>query len=109
MDGDAYFDFMKIALMCILWYLCSTSDNIIVKVIMGADFPYPMTVTLVHLLTAAVLLGPIKHFLKVPRGLSVDRKYYFTMIIPLALGKFISSVSSYFSILKVSVSYAHTG
>ena len=108
MDGTAYFDFMKIALMCIMWYMCSTCDNIIGKVVLS-DFPYPMTVTFVHLVTAAVLLGPIKVGMKVPRGKTIERKYYYYMIVPLAIGKFMSSISSYFSILKTSVSYAHTG
>lgn len=108
MDGKTYLDFMKIVLICLLWYLCSTSDNILGKVVLSS-FPYPMTVTLTHLTIAAVFLGPIKSFMRVPSGAVIDKKYYYTMILPLALGKFVSSVSSYISIWKVSVSYAHTG
>lgn len=107
MDGKAYIDFMKIVVICILWYLCSTSDNILGKIVLS-DLPYPMTVTMTHLVTAAIFLGPIKSFMKVPHGKSIDKRYFYIMILPLALGKFISSVSSYISIWKVSVSYAHT-
>lgn len=108
MDGKAYVDFMKIVIICILWYLCSTSDNILGKVVLS-DLPYPMTVTMTHLVTASIFLGPIKTVLKVPSGRPIPKRYYYVMILPLAFGKFISSVSSYVSIWKVSVSYAHTG
>lgn len=108
MDGVAYIDFLKISLICILWYLCSASDNILGKVVLS-EFPYPMTMTMTHLVTASIFLGPIRRFMSVPPGRPIEKKYFYVMILPLALGKFISSVSSYISIWKVSVSYAHTG
>ncbi|CAG5118628.1 unnamed protein product [Candidula unifasciata] len=107
MDGVAYIDFLKISLICILWYLCSASDNILGKVVLS-DFPYPMTMTMTHLVTASILLGPIRRFMNVPPGRPIDKRYFYVMILPLALGKFVSSVSTYISIWKVSVSYAHT-
>ncbi|GFS14371.1 solute carrier family 35 member E1-like protein [Elysia marginata] len=107
MDGGTYLDFMKIALLCVMWYASSTSDNILGKVVLS-DFPYPMTMAMTHLVTASICLGPITNILKVPKGRSIPRRYFYTMIFPLAFGKFISSVLSYVSIWKVSVSYAHT-
>ncbi|KAK6991183.1 solute carrier family 35 member E1 isoform X2 [Biomphalaria glabrata] len=107
MDGKVYFQCMKLSIICILWYLSSTTDNILGKIIM-TELPYPMTVTMTHLVTASIFLGQIKSFLNVPKGKPIDKKYFYIMILPLALGKFISSVSSYVSIWKVSVSYAHT-
>ncbi|BFZ16857.1 hypothetical protein BsWGS_19896 [Bradybaena similaris] len=107
MDGVAYIDFLKISLICILWYLCSASDNILGKVVLS-EFPYPMTMTMTHLVTASIFLGPIRRFMSVPPGRPIEKKYFYVMILPLALGKFISSVSTYISIWKVSVSYAHT-
>ncbi|XP_046544800.1 solute carrier family 35 member E1 homolog [Haliotis rubra] len=105
--ASVYYDAAKIVVVCILWYLCSTTDNIIGKIILS-EFPYPMTITMVQLATAAILLGPIISTMDVPSVTEISRRYYFTMILPLAMGKFLSSVSSYVSIWKSSVSYAHT-
>ncbi|KAH9524256.1 hypothetical protein Btru_053955 [Bulinus truncatus] len=107
MDGKAYLECMKLTIICILWYLCSTTDNILGKIVL-TELPYPMTITMTHLVTAAVCLGRIKSFMNVPKGKQIDKKYFYIMILPLALGKFISSLTSYVSIWKVSVSYAHT-
>ncbi|XP_041357119.1 solute carrier family 35 member E1 homolog [Gigantopelta aegis] len=106
-DVHPYVDALKIVVICTLWYASSTSDNIIGKIVL-TDFPYPMTVTMVQLATAATLLGPIVKCMRVPRLTEMPRQYYATMIVPLAVGKFLSSVSSYVSIWKSSVSYAHT-
>ncbi|KAK7501159.1 hypothetical protein BaRGS_00007644 [Batillaria attramentaria] len=107
MDGTTYVEFLKIALICLMWYLCSASDNIIGKVVLS-EFPYPMTMTMVQLMTTSLLLGPFLPCLGATKRGTYDRRYFFVMILPLAFGKFISSVSSYISIWKVSVSYAHT-
>lgn len=108
MDGTTYLEFLKIALICLLWYLSSASDSIIGKVVLS-DFPYPMTLTMAQLLTTSLFLGPFLPCLGAKKKGEYDRRYLFTMILPLAFGKFLSSVSSYISIWKVSVSYAHTG
>lgn len=108
MDGTTYLEFLKIALICVMWYLCSASDNIIGKVVLS-DFPYPMTMTMVQLVTTSLFLAPFLPYLGATKRGTYDRRYFFVMILPLALGKFISSVSSYISIWRVSVSYAHTG
>ncbi|KAJ8305323.1 hypothetical protein KUTeg_015868, partial [Tegillarca granosa] len=107
MEPNAVFDAFKVALICILWYICSASGNIIGKLVLN-EFPYPMTVTMIQLLSASVYLGPILRVMNVPHTGSVPKRYYMTMIIPLAFGKFISSVSAHISMWKVSVSYAHT-
>lgn len=108
MDSEAILHAIKLVLVCILWYISSASGNIIGKLVL-TEFPYPMTLTLVQLVSAAVYLGPILGILGVPHTGNVPKKYYFTMIIPLALGKFLSALSSHVSIWIVSVSYAHTG
>ncbi|XP_070194086.1 solute carrier family 35 member E1 homolog [Littorina saxatilis] len=107
MDGSTYVEYMKIALVCVMWYLCSASDNIIGKVVLS-DFPYPMTMTMIQLLTTSVFLAPFLPCVGATKKGQYDRRYFFVMILPLAFGKFISSVSSYISIWRVSVSYAHT-
>ena len=107
MDGTTYLEFMKIAVICVMWYLCSASDNIIGKVVM-ADFPYPMTISMIQLTSTAVFLSPFLPCIGATKIGTYNQHYFCTMIIPLAMAKIVSSVSSYFSILKVSVSYAHT-
>ena len=73
------------------------------------DFPYPMTLTMVQLLSVAVYSGPMLSFLGVRTSRSdFTWKYFVKFIIPLALGKFVSSVAAHVSIWKVPVSYAHT-
>lgn len=107
MDGTTYLEFLKIGLICLMWYLCSATDNIIGKVVLS-DFPYPMTMTMIQLSTTSIFLAPFLPCVGATKIGSYKRRYLFTMILPLAMGKFISSVSSYISIWRVSVSYAHT-
>lgn len=99
---------LKLALTCLMWYISSASGNVIGKLVLN-EFPYPMTMTMVQLASAAIYLGPILKLLSVPTSIEIKRRYYVMMIVPLAFGKFVSSVSSHISIWKVSVSYAHTG
>lgn len=98
---------IKLILVCMLWYISSASGNVIGKLVLN-EFPYPMTMTMVQLASAAIYLGPIYKLLGVPHAGEISRRYYLVMIIPLAFGKFVSSLSSHISIWKVSVSYAHT-
>lgn len=108
MDGTVTRDALKLILICVMWYTTSSGGNIVGKLVLN-EFPYPMTVTMVQLVSGAVYLNPIINLMSISNKGEVSRTYYMTMIIPLALGKFLSSVSSHISIWKVSVSYAHTG
>ena len=99
---------LKLVLVCVMWYICSSGGNVIGKLVLN-EFPYPMTMSMVQLSSAALYLGPILTLLGVPKTGEISQRYFLTMIIPLAFGKFVSSVSSHISIWKVSVSYAHTG
>ncbi|CAB3387107.1 Hypothetical predicted protein [Cloeon dipterum] len=73
-----------------------------------SEFPYPMTVTMVQLLSITVYSGPFFNMWGVRRYVDIEWSYYLKIIVPLALGKFLSSVFSHVSIWKVPVSYAHT-
>ncbi|CAG2210011.1 SLC35E1 [Mytilus edulis] len=77
--------FDEIIIMCSAWWNCSWSFN---------DY--------------SSLFRPDPRTSRCPSHSNVPKRYYFTMIIPLALGKFLSSLSSHVSIWIVSVSYAHT-
>lgn len=107
-----YREVFQILGLCFLWYVLSSAMGVVGKILLS-DFPYPMTVTMVQLLSITIYLIPIlKNFVEshttwIPYHIPL--RYWFQMILPLAFGKFVSSVSSHISIWKVPVSYAHTG
>ncbi|PSN38915.1 Solute carrier family 35 member E1 [Blattella germanica] len=92
---------------CILWYVISSSNNVIGKMLLN-EFPYPLTVTMVQLSSITIYSGPFFNMWGVRKFVDISWNYYIKVIIPLALGKFLASVSSHVSIWKVPVSYAHT-
>nr|CAD7439830.1 unnamed protein product [Timema bartmani] len=100
-------EFLKILFYCCLWYIVSSSNNVIGKMLLN-DFPFPMTVTMVQLTSITIYSGPIFNMWGVRRFVDIGWRYYIKMILPLAVGKFFASVFSHVSIWKVPVSYAHT-
>lgn len=100
----------KILFLCLLWYVVSSSSNVVGKLLLS-DFPYPMTVTMVQLTSITLYSGPFFNLWGVRqyKNSDVSWNYYFKLIVPLALGKFVGNVFSHVSIWKVPVSYAHTG
>ncbi|XP_068676440.1 solute carrier family 35 member E1-like [Montipora foliosa] len=96
-----------IVLLCSLWYAISSSNNVIGKKIL-LDFPYPVTVAMVHLLSTALYLSPTLHVWNIPRMHSIPKSTFVKLILPLSFGKAFSSIASHVSIWKVPVSYAHT-
>ncbi|XP_031628438.1 solute carrier family 35 member E1 homolog [Contarinia nasturtii] len=93
--------------LCLIWYVVSSSNNVIGKMVLSS-FPYPMTVTMVQLTSITLYSGPFFNLWGVRKYSDMSWQYYCKLIIPLALGKFFSSVTSHISIWKVPVSYAHT-
>lgn len=107
-DENTFFDAVKVVGLCIMWYASSASGNIVGKMLL-TDFPYPMTVTMAQLLSISLYLAPLLRCQASTRRTgNIPRAYYLSVILPLALGKFLASLSSHISIWKVSVSYAHT-
>lgn len=101
-------EILTVLFLCILWYIISSSNNVVGKTLLN-EFPYPMTMTMVQLLSITLFSGPLFNLWGVRKYVDISWKYYFRLIVPLAFGKFIASVFSHVSIWKVPVSYAHTG
>lgn len=100
---------VTILFLCVLWYVVSSSNNVVGKLLLS-EFPYPMTVTMVQLTSITILSGPFFSLWGVRKSSAeISWRYYFRLIVPLALGKFLANVFSHVSIWKVPVSYAHTG
>ncbi|XP_061389375.1 solute carrier family 35 member E1 homolog [Musca vetustissima] len=93
--------------LCIVWYIISSSNNVIGKMVLN-EFPFPMTVTMVQLCSITLYSGPFFNLWKIRKYQELPRGYYLKLIIPLAFGKFLASVTSHISLWKVPVSYAHT-
>lgn len=72
------------------------------------SFPFPMTVTMIQLLSITIYSGPFFRLWNVRKSSPIAWSYYLRFIIPLALGKFIASVTSHISLWKITVSYVHT-
>ncbi|UJR33195.1 hypothetical protein I4U23_020650 [Adineta vaga] len=103
------YECFQITSLCLVWYSSSAAGNVIVKELLE-EFPYPFTVTLVQLFSIWILCIPLIRIRQVPppEYLYQNRIYYFKIIIPLAIGKFLSQLSSHVSLWKVPVSFAHT-
>ncbi|CAI6369351.1 unnamed protein product [Macrosiphum euphorbiae] len=98
---------VTVSLLCCVWYVVSSGSNVVGKTLLN-QFPYPMTVTMVQLLSIAVYSGPFFNLWGVRRFVDMSWPYYFKLIVPLALGKFVGSVFTHVSLWKVPVSYTHT-
>lgn len=103
-----YRDTIKIVFLCALWFCFSSATNIVGKQIL-TEFPFPTTLSMVQLMVINCFLGPTLTLLSVKESPHVSRRQFMRQIVPLGVGKILASVSAYISILKMPVSYSHTG
>ncbi|CAF3354617.1 unnamed protein product, partial [Rotaria sp. Silwood2] len=91
------------------WYSISSLANIIGKRLLTI-FPHPFSVTLVQLFHGWVYSVPLLRFIGIPQSTNLHSKriYYITILIPLAIGKLLSQLTSQISLRLVTVSYTHT-
>jgi len=97
---------LTILLLCVVWYSISATNNVVGKMVLN-QFPYPMTVTMVQLVSISVYSEPLlKYYVK--GHAEVPTSIFRKIVIPLAIGKFLASVTAHISIWRVPVSYSHT-
>ena len=87
-------DFCRVVALCICWYTVSSANGVLGKWILS-EFAHPMTLTLVQLVAINVLSRPLLALLKIRPLAGMSRKYYWKMIVPLAVAKFLSSVTAH--------------
>ncbi|KRZ10347.1 Solute carrier family 35 member E1 [Trichinella zimbabwensis] len=95
--------------LCLLWYAISTTSNILNKIILQ-NFPFPLTLTTASIVTTSIYSIPVSRRTASAEqaSRSLNHKQFFFMVVPLAFGKLIAVSSSFVSLYKVPVSYAHT-
>lgn len=98
----------RVFLLCVVWYTISSTNSVVGKKLLN-EFPHPTTVAFAQVFCTALFLGPTLVFWRVPKAPVISKQAFYQLIIPLSFGKALAAVSAYFSIWKVSVSYAHTG
>ncbi|XP_072100259.1 solute carrier family 35 member E1 isoform X1 [Mobula birostris] len=98
---------VRIFTLCLCWYTVSSGGNVINKMILN-KFPYPVTVSLFHILAICVFMPPLIRAWNIPPAAELPPRYFVRLVLPLAFGKYFASVSAHISIWKVPVSYAHT-
>ncbi|XP_069784573.1 solute carrier family 35 member E1 isoform X5 [Narcine bancroftii] len=100
-------DGVRIFTLCLCWYTVSSGGNVINKMILN-NFPYPVTVSLFHILSICAFMPPLIRAWNIPPAAELPPRYFLRLVLPLAFGKYFASVSAHVSIWKVPVSYAHT-
>lgn len=87
MSVDKTKQIFNVLALCMIWYIVSSSNNVIGKMVLSS-FPYPMTVTMVQLTSITLYSGPFFNLWGIRKHSHMSWKYYMTLVVPLAFGKF---------------------
>ncbi|XP_050342908.1 solute carrier family 35 member E1 homolog [Nymphalis io] len=98
---------VTIGALCVTWYALSSASNVVGKLVL-TELPFPMSVTMVQLLSTVLYSAPAFALCNVRRAPSFPKQYYLRVLVPLAFAKFFTTMFSQISIWKVPISYAHT-
>jgi solute carrier family 35 protein E1 len=100
---------LKLCIILLLWCSISSLANLISKRLLTI-FPHPCSVTLAQLFHGWIYSIPLLCLIKIPSPIYLYSKriYYITIIVPLAIGKLFSQLTSQISLRLVPISYTHT-
>jgi solute carrier family 35 protein E1 len=109
MSSHTNLSIIKLCFLLVIWFSISSIANITGKRLLTI-FPHPFTVTLVQLFHGWLYSIPLLRLIQIPPPtyLHSTRIYYITIIVPLAIGKLLSQLTSQISLRLVPVSYTHT-
>ncbi|RMX43777.1 hypothetical protein pdam_00022602, partial [Pocillopora damicornis] len=92
----------RIVLLCSLWYTISSTNNVIGKKIL-TDFPFPVTVAMVQVVSTALYLSPTLRVWSVPPMKSLPKSSLLKLILPLSFGKAFAAITAHVSIWKATM------
>ncbi|CAF3001142.1 unnamed protein product [Rotaria socialis] len=100
---------VQLFILMLCWYSISSLANIIGKRLLTV-FPHPFSVTVAQLFHGWVYSVPLLRLMAIPPSIQLHstRIYYIMILVPLAIGKLLSQLTSQISLRLVTVSYAHT-
>uniref|UniRef100_A0A0K0EL79 Sidoreflexin n=1 Tax=Strongyloides stercoralis TaxID=6248 RepID=A0A0K0EL79_STRER len=104
-----FFNEIYIIITFLIWWGCSACGNIINKYVLN-DYPYPLSVAMNSLLNSMLYSSLLVYISKTTTNSFKHKSINYTIrwLLPFALGKALAVISTYFGLLKVSISYAQT-
>ncbi|GMS84987.1 hypothetical protein PENTCL1PPCAC_7162 [Pristionchus entomophagus] len=96
----------RIVSICIVWYICSSVQSIVNKMILQ-HYNYPITVAIANQVLIPVLAVPFIRVWNVKEA-RLTKSQYRRYLLPIAVGRAIASSSAAFSLSLMPVSYQQT-
>ncbi|CAI4221009.1 unnamed protein product [Auanema sp. JU1783] len=94
----------KTILLCSTWYTISAIGSIVNKVFLQ-NFPFPLTLSLCHLLCVPFLAYPFLKYWKIEKT-HLSKIEFRHLLLPLSIGKALAVGSAYCGLLEVPISYS---
>lgn len=96
----------RIVSICVVWYICSSVQSIVNKMILQ-HYNYPITVAIANQVLIPVLAIPFLRMWNVKEA-RLTKVQYRRYLLPIAIGRAIASSSAAFSLSLMPVSYQQT-